>query len=493
MAMFVWKPWRLHNFCRVCGVLCYSARTTSAAAATCATTGTTTSSSSAASDSLYGRVSRAGHPRTSMIQILEQWLQEGRSVKQDELRCLITRLRSFRRFKHALQVSEWMCSIRSMNFSRRDFAVHLDLTAKVHGIDRAEEYFETIPCYMRAPQSYGALLNCYAYSKSVEKAEAIMQKFKEFGLDRRPYPYNAMLKLYFRLERYDEMDNIMRQMEERGILFDNLTYSIRLNAFVVTGDVKGMESFVAKMEVDPSYTLNWRDYVLVANGYVQAGVFDKAIVTLNRAERLAIGVSKKIAYHNLLTMYARAKSADDVYRLWDAYKGLFDVHNKGYTCMVSSLIILGDLEGAEMIAYENLSRSKDVEFFATNLLLRAYFEQGEVEKAEALVNRAISYGKEPRAFTWHILATGYCKHSQMGAATKAMKKALMSDDPGGQKLDKSTLTACLDYLRVKGDSKELEEFRGLLDDSGCNSETSSIDHCDMEDIVSDVDEHILDV
>ncbi|GAB2262943.1 hypothetical protein Droror1_Dr00003940 [Drosera rotundifolia] len=456
MAKPASRPWRrpLLNLSRIYTTLSFSSSSASSSAA------------AAGDDSLYQRLSRAGNPRTSMVPILEQWLQEGRSVNQDELRFLVTRLRKFRRYIHALQISEWMGEIRSMNFSRRDFAVHLDLTAKVHGIERAELYFEMIPCYMRAPQSYGALLNCYAYTKSPEKAEAIMQKFQEFGFDKSTYPYNVMLKLYYHLGRYDEMDNVTRQMEAKGIAFDDLTYNIRLNAFVLAGDVKGMESFIMKMEADPCYRVNWQDYAIAANGYLKSGLLDKAQVSLKKAEQLAVGKSKKNAYHTLLTMYARVKSRDDVYRLWDSYKGSFHVYNKGYTCMVSSLVILGDVEAAEKVVDENLSRSYDVQFFATNLLLRAYFEISAVEKAEKLIEKAaVKHGKEARAFTWDAMATGYYKHGRMEDAVNAMKKALSTIEPQW-KPNKLTLVACLDYLRVKGDSRELEEFMRLLGDTG---------------------------
>lgn len=425
-----------------------------------------------------------------MVPILEQWLQEGRSVNQDELRFLVTRLRKFRRYIHALQISEWMGEIRSMNFSRRDFAVHLDLTAKVHGIERAELYFEMIPCYMRAPQSYGALLNCYAYTKSAEKAEAIMQKFQEFGFDKTTYPYNVMLKLYYHLGRYDEMDNVTRQMEAKGIPLDDLTYNIRLNAFVLAGDVKGMESFIMKMEADPCYRVNWQDYAIAANGYLKSGLVDKAQVSLKKAEQLAVGKSKKNAYHTLLTMYARVKSRDDVYRLWDSYKGSFVVYNKGYTCMVSSLVILGDLEAAEKVVDENLSRSYDVQLFATNLLLRAYFGISAVEKAEKLIEKAtVKHGKEARSFTWDAMATGYYKHGRMEDVVNAMKKALSTIEPLW-KPHKLTLIACLDYLRVKGDSRELEEFMRLLGDTGRDLETLSCDMVEDESVSSDVNEEM---
>ncbi|GMH12607.1 hypothetical protein Nepgr_014448 [Nepenthes gracilis] len=426
--------------------------------------------SSAADDSLYRRISRAGNPSFSMVPILDQWVQEGRSVSLDELRFLVKRLKHFKRFKHSLEVFEWMTTKRSLSLSRRDAAVHLNLISKVHGLEQAERYFNNLPCSVRAPQSYGALLNCYANSKSLEKAEAIMQKLKSSGSIKTPFAYNVMMKLYFILEMYEKLDSIMKEMEEKGISLDKLTYGIRLNAFAATTDIKGMESFLMKMEADPLHTMDWNDYVVAANGYLKAGCVDKSITMLKKAEKLATGMTKKVAYHHLLTMYARAKSKEDVYRILDLYKGSWDVYNKGYCCMVSSLIILDDLEGAEKILLDRHSGSADSGFHAVNLVMRAYCEKGDLEKAEALVKREVESGKAPPAISWDILAAGYRKHNQMEAAIMTTKKALLSDQRGW-KPDKVTLAACVDYLKLKGCPKEVEEFMTLLRDHICNLET----------------------
>ncbi|KAG5223718.1 pentatricopeptide repeat-containing protein [Salix suchowensis] len=105
-------------------------------------------------------ISRAGNPKVSIIPVIEQWLEEGNSIKKPDLQNFIKLFRRHRRFSHALQGHE---------LSPGDFAVQLDLISKVHGLEQAEEYYNSIPDHLKGIQVYGALLNCYAHKRHMEK------------------------------------------------------------------------------------------------------------------------------------------------------------------------------------------------------------------------------------------------------------------------------------------------------------------------------------
>ncbi|PQQ10305.1 pentatricopeptide repeat-containing protein [Prunus yedoensis var. nudiflora] len=66
------------------------------------------SSSSPPFELLRRRVWQIRNPRDSILPVLHQWRVEGRDVKQLELQGFIKRLRGYRRYGHALQISEWM-------------------------------------------------------------------------------------------------------------------------------------------------------------------------------------------------------------------------------------------------------------------------------------------------------------------------------------------------------------------------------------------------
>ncbi|GAB2262944.1 hypothetical protein Droror1_Dr00003941 [Drosera rotundifolia] len=423
---------------------------------------------------LYQVISRCGNPTMSMARILDRWIDEGRWVTHEELRYLVLNLKRRERYKHALEVSEWYSSWDGVKLSAGDFAFHLDLVSKVHGIDHAEKYFRTIPRHFWN-YSYKTLLNCYANAKSVEKSEALMQRMKSMGLEhvRIAFPYNVMMRLYRRLGLYEKMDSILDGMDVEGIIVDDFTYSIRLSAFVDACDIQGMESLLMKMEADPSYRKSWKDFIIAANGYIKGGLVDRAIDMLRKAELFSYPWNRQFAYPILLTVYARAACKYDVYRIWNLFIDTQKPTSKAYGTMVSSLIKLGDLEGAGKIIGDNIYDT-NMTFFPINLLLRAYAERGDMKRAKALVDRGMQYRKKPLVSTWDVMATGYFKNDEMEAAVDAMNKIGML---GPGRVNKLAYKACLQHLRMKGDSKELEKFVRLLRDKAYySSEASSSDH-----------------
>ncbi|KAE9460321.1 hypothetical protein C3L33_07777, partial [Rhododendron williamsianum] len=98
--------------------------------------------------------------------------------------------------------------------------------------------------------------------------------------------------------------------------------------------------------------------------------------------------------------------------------------------MISSLIKLDDLDGAENILVEWESVNTSFDFDIPNLLINAYSRKGPLEKAEACISRDVERGQRPTAGTWDRIATGYYKDNQMAKAVETMKKAITADQCG---------------------------------------------------------------
>ena len=90
--------------------------------------------------------------------------------------------------------------------------VHLDLVSRVKGLGEAEKYFNSLPEDVKNLQVYGALLNCYATMKSVEKAEATAQKMKQRGM-MTTLSYNSMLNLYKKIGDNEKLDRLYQEMK----------------------------------------------------------------------------------------------------------------------------------------------------------------------------------------------------------------------------------------------------------------------------------------
>ncbi|KAK0589821.1 hypothetical protein LWI29_018913 [Acer saccharum] len=419
-------------------------------------------------DTLYRRISTAGHPTNSMTAILEEWVEQGRDIKRSDLQGLVKLLRKYNRSGHALQVSEWMGDQMNHQVSPGDIAIRLDLILRVHGLEQVEKYFDGIPDDLRGFQVYGALLHCYAAHKHLEKAEALMLKMRELGFLKTSLAYNVMLKLYFQLGKTEKLEMLLQEMEQNGIKHDKFTFNILLNAYGATADIEEMEKLLSKMAVDPGLTLDWHVYVIVANWYLKTGLIEKGLTMLRKSEPTISGKSKRIAYETLLTLYATAGEISDVYRMWNLLKNLGKVYNSGYLSMISSLMKLDEINGAERIFKEWESELEYFDARVPNVIISAYCRKGHLEKAEAYVNGFIESGRNPDATTWDRLATGYHDNGQMEKSVEAMKKAILADRPGWTP-NTMTLAAILEYLKQQDDVGAAEEFLKLLQERGHSS------------------------
>ncbi|XP_031265388.1 pentatricopeptide repeat-containing protein At2g20710, mitochondrial-like [Pistacia vera] len=373
---------------------------------------------------LFRRISTLGDATVSIVPLLDQWVQEGRTVEKEQLQLFIKELRSFRRFNHALQISMWMTDKRYIPLNADDVAVRLDLISQVHGVERAGNYFNNVSKQLRRFPVYSALLKCYANAKSVEKAEATMQEMSDLGFFiRTPLLYNSMLNLYYKTGNFEKFDSLIHEMEEKGISYNKMTFCIRLNAYAAASDVEGIDKIVNMMEFYPTVLLDWELYATAASGYAKAGFLDKSLQMLKKSEGLIPGESK--AYEILIKQYATTGRKDEVLRLWELYKKNVTVYNSGYKSVMSSLLKFDDLESAEKIFEEWESQSLSYVFRIPNLLIGCYCRKGLLQKAESLLGKAILMGEKPDWKTWFYMATGYLKNNQTLVAVEAMKEALV--------------------------------------------------------------------
>lgn len=394
-----------------------------------------------------------------MVPILNQWVQEGRLVNKPALQLIIRQLRRYKRYKHALEVSQWMSDKRFFQLSRSDMAVRLDLISRFKGIDQAVIYFNNIPEQMKCLEVYGSLHNCYVGENSVEKAEDLMQKMRDLGFLRYTLPYNNMLSLYCKTGNYDKLKPLLHEMKEKGIIWDKFTYSILLGTYSASCSTEDIDVIVQKMESEPEYRLDWDCYTSAADAYKNVGCVDKASMMLKKAEGL-IQTSKRksLGYEFLITHYSAMGNKAEVLRLWEVYKKKGKIYNSGYRSMITSLLKLDDIIGAENIFEEWEDSQLSYDFRIPNFLISYYCKKGLMGKAEALVERAKQRDKKPIPYTWYYLATGYIGCGQPQKAVEAMKRGISECRPGWRLPSNDILIACLEYMKGNNDVEEAKEF-----------------------------------
>ncbi|CAI8592610.1 unnamed protein product [Vicia faba] len=419
---------------------------------------------------LENRILKSGDPKTSMVPILNQWIEQGRDVPQPVLKRIITRLANYRRYTHALQVSEWMGDKINNDLYPGDIAKRLNLISKVHGLEQAEQFFKDIPEAKIGFKVYAALLSCYAEHKSLEEAEAIMKKIKELRPVHLTVCYNMMLKLYAQKGKSEKLDRLMQEMKEKDIC-NGATFTIRLNAYAISKDIEGMEKLLMQMEADPIATVDWYTYATVANGYMKAGNVEKASLMLKKSENLVNGQNRRIAYESLQTMHAAIGNKDEVYRLWNRCKNLRNSLNSSYLCMLSSLVKLDDIEGVEKILQEWESGHTSYDVRISNMMITAYCKWGLVDKAEAYIKKLLDNGKVLDGSTWDRMSSAYHSDNDMEKAVQTLKKATLGSRRGW-KPSAVTLSACIKYLKEKVDVEQAFEILKLFKEKGHISDTA---------------------
>ncbi|XP_010467774.1 PREDICTED: pentatricopeptide repeat-containing protein At2g20710, mitochondrial isoform X3 [Camelina sativa] len=427
--------------------------------------GKTTPSALDPYDTLQRRVARAGDPSASIVRVLDGWLDQGNLVKTSELHSIIKMLRKFSRFSHALQISDWMSEHRVHEISEGDVAIRLDLIAKVGGLVEADKFFETIPVERRSYHLYGALLNCYASNKALHKAQQVFQEMKDLGFLKGCLPYNVMLNLYVRTGKYAMVEKLLLEMEDSTVKPDIFTVNTRLHAYSVVSDVHGMEKFLMRCEADPGLHLDWRTYADVANGYLKAGLTDKALDMLRKSEQLMNPHKRKHAYEVLMSFYGAAGKKQEVYRLWSLYKELDGFYNTGYISVISALLKMDDIDEAERIIGEWEAGHSLFDIRIPHLLITGYCKKGMLEKAEEVAQMLVHKWRVEDTSTWERLALGYKMAGEMDKAVEKWKRAIEVSQPGWRP-HQVVLMSCVDYLEGQRDMESLRNILRLLSERG---------------------------
>ncbi|KAJ0028143.1 hypothetical protein Pint_36279 [Pistacia integerrima] len=114
---------------------------------------------------------------------------------------------------------------------------------------------------------------------------------------------------------------------------------------------------------------------------------------------------------------------DEVLRLWELYGKHKKVYNRGYRCVMPSLLKFDDMESAEKVLEEWESQCKHYDIWIPNFLIDSYCRKGLLQKAKTLVNRVKLKGGKPDACTLFYIVTAYLRDNQTGKAVDTLKEA----------------------------------------------------------------------
>ncbi|ONK74160.1 uncharacterized protein A4U43_C03F3380 [Asparagus officinalis] len=335
-------------------------------------------------DDLRSRIFRLRFPKRSATSALDKWVGEGNTVAQSELRQIAKDLNRSKRYKHALEISEWMKSHQEYQLSDSDYAMRIDLITKVFGVNAAEEFFEGLPSTAKSCDVYTALLHAYARGKLVEKAENLFERIKESNFSPNALTYNEMMTLYMSVGQLEKVPLVIEELKRKEVAPDLFTYNLWISASAASLDVKGVRKILDEMSHSSNIHEGWKTYIKLADIYVTAGHLMSSDNSLVGAEK-KISQREWITYDFLIILYSGLGNKEGINEIWKSLKMISQkMTGRNYACILSSYLVLGQLKEAGQVIDE-WTQSKVLEFdlSACNRLLDAIVKAGLLEVAES--------------------------------------------------------------------------------------------------------------
>lgn len=362
---------------------------------------------------------------------------------------------------------EWM-EIRKFNFNQRDYAVCVDLIAKVKGIAAAENYFNSLPPTARAHSSYGALLNCYCNKKMAEKALDLFAKMDKENMLATSLPFNNLMSLHLALGQPEKVLILGQEMKKRRIWPSKFTYNLLMNSYAQLNDIKGAERVFEEMKRDTGKKCDWTSYGNLVSIYIKAGYREKAKLALQNVEKEMGSHDCEAAYHFLISLYASFSDLDQVCCVWKSLKSTRRIiTNRSYLIMLQALGNMGDIKGMTRFYknWESVCSIYDIRL--ANAAIRAYLRHGMPEKAESVLEVAIRRSRGPFFYAWEQFMIFYLNKNQIKRALQIMETAALEAHKMEWEPRFDTVGKFLDYFKKESDVRTAEEFYKLMKTINC--------------------------
>ncbi|WOG91086.1 hypothetical protein DCAR_0310334 [Daucus carota subsp. sativus] len=386
-------------------------------------------------------------PALSIKSVLHKWVEDGNEVKKYHRKKIISYLQERQMYGRALQVLEW--SADRYEFSERDYASRLNLTAKVQGLVKAEQYIKEIPKAHRGKVVCQTFLATCVVVENLKKAEEVFNKMKDLGIPLTAFACNQLLLMCKRTDK-KKMADILVHMKNENVKPTVFTYNLLIDTKGLYKDISGMDQIVKTMKeegIEPvKQTLN-----IMAKHYISAGFIDKAEAVAKEMEGGDLRDNRD-ACRYLLEIYSLLGKADEVNRIWK-----FCESDANYFECVAAIEALGRLKNikkAEEVCEQTRKgwRKSSSKVYSTLLkvyvdnkmltegrdlvkqmaesgciigplvwdaLVRLHVEAGEVEKADTILHEAIQQKQmKPFFYTFRTIMEQYSKMGDVHNAEK---------------------------------------------------------------------------
>ncbi|XP_042516543.1 pentatricopeptide repeat-containing protein At1g02370, mitochondrial-like isoform X2 [Macadamia integrifolia] len=356
---------------------------------------------------------------------------------------------------------DWMEN-RGINMSYSDYAVRIDLLAKVKGIDSAQNYFNNLIPPAKNQLTYGALLNCYCKAKMTEEALALFEKMIELNFASTSLNYNNIISLHMRLGKPEKAILLVQEMRKKNIQLDTFTYNVLMQSYASLKDIEGVQRVLVEMEAEDGVKCNWTTYSNLASIYVEAGLFEKAELALKEVEK-KMKPRDLMAYHFLISLYAATSNLAETKRVWGSFKSAFSkINNMSYLVMLQALYRLDDFDGLKKYFEEWETGCSSYDMRLANVMTSAYLRRDMVKEAELVCQGAIDRGSVLNFRTMELFMDFFLKVRRVDLALRYMEAAVSKVKENEWLPSRERVSNFLGYFEKGGDVDGAEEFCRLL-------------------------------
>ncbi|KAJ1298308.1 hypothetical protein BS78_01G442800 [Paspalum vaginatum] len=388
-------------------------------------------------------------PTSGLMTELDTWMKVGNFLERSEALMVLFHLRKQRMYNKALKFMEWVERRKLLNFEERDYACHLDLIARNHGIEAAQKYIERVPNPFRNEVLYETLLvNCVCLG-DVQKAQQVFNEIRELCLPLTVAACNQMILLYKRVARTKVAD-ITTLMEKENIKPSPFTYKLLIDLKGRSNDLLGIKSVLNVMK-DNGLKPDFATQTMVAKFYISGGLTEKAEEVISDME-----VYIKDSCHairSLLDLYATLGRPDDVERIWNSCT---EPELEDFLAAIEAWGKLGRIEQVEETFEALVKTSPKLTSKYINAMLNVYAENKLLDKGKGFLEKMCLDGYRSGPLTWDAIVKLYVNSGELAKADSFLVN-VTEENPDRYPLFRSYTTLLKAYAD-KGDIHNAEKI-----------------------------------
>ncbi|KAH7294086.1 hypothetical protein KP509_28G055800 [Ceratopteris richardii] len=353
--------------------------------------------------------------------LLQQWFDDGNHLPKNIVIIVLTDLKRRRRFKHALEVADYIWNKKVYELNDTDHMYRLYFTGQVGTIEDVEKCVEGIPEECSTEVVYNQLISCYIARGMIAKAEITFEKLQQSRKLKSALIFGQFMSLYGGQGDYDKVFKLKEEMSSKDIQPDTRTCNILLNVIAKQGDLEQVLTLYNKMK-DTAIPCDTYTHSVAIRAYMATGKEEKALELIEEMMNCR-PEDRALANDLMLTVYADHGKKSELKRLWSRIQSSNKVSARTYGVMIESLGKLGLIEEAEDLASKAERKRGRLIARVFNALLNVYATHERMEAAEELMLRIMRERLRPSAVTYRHLVSGYLKIGELDKALEYLRTA----------------------------------------------------------------------